>query len=367
MPLKDRIRLLILGSLVAFFLYFFISTKPLNSDLYFLPLWSSSIEKEIELKKDVQVNNEEQFSKNETQENVYPFLINNRFGYFNSSGKVLFLNEIDAKVSASSNYWCEYGLDSKEVDIYSPHGKLVTTIKASGFPYIIEDKIYLFTPGGYGVSEYGTDGKRLWHYSHTAAITAFNASKKGTVIGYSDGKLVYVDANGNEVFNFYPGGSTYQVIVGLALSHDGSFIACVSGIDKQRIILIRIMDKQYKIVKHEYLHGNLYRQVFVAFDSNSSCAVFETSEGIGIVDCKTYDIQFLDEKDHIVGIGDDSKRSLMTILTQKQKFCRLIIIEKPFKKIATTDFSSNDAFFLQDKNKLFIGTSDKISAIEIRN
>ena len=103
MPLKDRIRLLILGSLVAFFLYFFISTKPLNSDLYFLPLWSSSIEKEIELKKDVQVNNEEQFSKNETQENVYPFLINNRFGYFSSSGKVLFLNEIDAKVSASSN------------------------------------------------------------------------------------------------------------------------------------------------------------------------------------------------------------------------------------------------------------------------
>ena len=335
MPLKDRIRLLVLAILVSFILYFFISTKPLNDDLCFFPLWSSSIEKEVELKKNTQLdtdkNEKNQKIKNPTQEKLYPFLINNRFGYFSSNGKILFLNEIDKKVSASSTYWCQYDFASKEAEVYTPNGELVTTIKASGFPYIMEDKIYLFTPGGYGVSEYGKDGKKLWHYSHTAAITAFNASKKGSVIGYSDGKLVYVDSRGNEVFNFYPGGSAYQVIAGVALSEDGSFIACVSGIDKQRIMLIRIMDKQYKIVKHEYLHGNLYRQVFVAFDSDSSYAIFESSEGIGIVDCNTYSVQFLDEKDRIVAVGDDSKKSLITILTQKQRLCRLIVIEKPFK------------------------------------
>ena len=365
MPLKDRIKLLMLGSLGAFIIYFFVSSVPLYNDLYFSPVWSLSIEKDIELSEET-IENADSLNE-KSQAKLYPFLIKNKFGYFKENGEILVSQEFNGKVSASSSYWCQYSKDAQEFSIYTPDGNLATTIKDAGFPFIVKDKIYLFTPGGYGVSEYSIQGMRLWHYAHSAAITAFNASKKGVVIGYSDGKIAYLDEKGEEVFNLYPGGSTYQVILGLAISEDGSFIACVSGVEKQRVLLIRIMDRQYKIIRHEYLKGNLYRQVFVSFDSDSSCAVFEALGGIGIIDCKSYDIHFLDEDAPIIDVGDDKKKKLLSILTKKDDKCRLIMIEKPFMKIAATNFISTDAFLLQDEDKLFLGTSGKISAIEIKH
>lgn len=363
MPLKDKIRLILIGSVVVFLLYFLIASKPLNKDLYLFPLWSSSIENEVYMSTN-ELSSEP--SKRVTENNgVYPFLMKNKFGYFSSDGKIIMAREFSDKISASSNYWCHYGHSSKEIAIYDPFGNLVTTIKNIGFVHIVKDKIYLFMPGGYGVAEYSSKGELLWKYEHTAAITAFCSTQKGVVLGYSDGKIAYLDEKGNEVFNFYPGGSAYQVISGVALSNDGRFIACVSGIEKQRILLVHIMARQYKIVKHEYLKGNLYRQVFVAFDDSSSCAIFESSDGIGIIDCKNYQIHFIDEKEKIVDVGND--RRLITILTQKNDKCKLIIIEKPFQKIATTSFNTSETFLLQDKNKLFIGSTSKISAIEIRN
>ncbi len=359
MPLKDRIRLIVIGSVIVFFLYFLIASKPLGGDLYFLPLWSSSVENEVNITK------AESSKINFENNRVYPFLTRNKFGYFSDDGRIIMSREFAGKVSASSKYWCQYETDSKETIIYDPFGNLVTTIKGIGFTHIVEDKIYLFMPGGYGVAEYNTKGARLWKYEHTAAITAFHSSKEGVVLGYSDGKIAYLDKDGNEVFNFYPGGSAYQVISGVALSNDGKFIACVSGIEKQRILLVHIMARQYKIVKHEYLKGNLYRQVFVAFDNDSSCAIFESNDGIGIIDCKTYQIRFIDEKDRIIDATDDKK--LITILTQQNDVCKLITIEKPFQKIASTTFNASETFLFQDKNKLFIGTTSKISALEIKN
>ena len=359
MPLKDKIRLVSVGSVVFFLLYFFVVCKPLNNDLYFFPLWSLSVENEVDL-------SSTEVSKSKLgNSKIYPFLIKNKFGYFSDDGKVIMAEEFSGKVSASSSYWCQYGTDAKETSIYDPFGNLITTIKSIGFVHIVKEKIYLFTPGGYGLAEYNNKGERLWKYEHTATITAFQSSEKGVVLGYSDGKVAYLDEKGSEVFNFYPGGSAYQVISGVALSRDGKFIACVSGIEKQRVLLVYINARQYKIVKHEYLKGNLYRQVFVSFDDDSSCAIFESSDGIGIIDCKTYQIQFIDEKDKIVDMGND--RKLITILAQKNDRCKLIVIEKPFQKIATTSFTSSESFLLQDKNKLFIGTTSRISAVEVKN
>ena len=359
MPLKDKIRLIAVGSLVIFLLYFLIASKPITKDLYFLPLWSSSVENEVDGFTNKLTNQEIENIK------VYPFLMKNKFGYFSDDGKVIMSREVMDKVSASSSYWCQYGTDAKETKIYNPFGNLVTTIKAIGFVHIVKDRIYLFMPGGYELAEYSTKGERLWKYEHTATITAFHSNDKGVVLGYSDGRVAYLDKYGNEVFNFYPGGSAYQVISGVALSGDGKFIACVSGIEKQRVLLVHVMAHHYKIVKHEYLKGNLYRQVFVSFDNDSSCAIFESSDGIGIIDCKSYQIQFIGEKEKIVNVCDDKK--LITILTQENDRCKLIIIEKPFKKVATTTFNAYETFLLQDKNKLFIGSGLKISAVEIKN
>ena len=368
MSLKDKIKILVLGSLGFFLLYFFVSTKPLYNDLYFFPIWSFPIEKDTSIERE-KTNSSQKIEKRKerAESKLYPFFIENKFGYFNEDGNLFSLSEAYQKVSASSSYWAPYNSYSSSIPIYKSDETLACTINATGFPYIVEDRIYLFESGGYSVSEYNSKGALLWNYAHSAIITAFSSSKNGVAIGYSDGKITFLNREGNEVFNLYPGGSAYQVISGLALSNDGQFIACISGIDRQRFLLIRIMDKQYKIIKHEYLNSNLYRQAFVSFDNRGSLVIFETGDGIGFVDCYTYQLYFLDEKAPIVDIGDNVEQKLITILTKKNNECHLIVIEKPFTKIASTSFFAKDVFLLQDGKKIFIGTSERISAIEVKN
>lgn len=367
MFLKAKAKFAIFCSFIFIILYFFAAAEPLKNDLYLFPLWSKYVsENDLETgisEKEIEIKNKSGSFKNQKK---FPFIKGNVFGYFSENGEIFKLKSSEGKFSASSFLWTDYSKINDEKNIFTPDGSLITVIKAAGFAYMAEKRIYFFEPGGYSVSEYGTDGSRKWRYAHTAAITSFHSSDKAAVIGYSDGKLVCVDSAGKELFGFYPGGSAYQVIMGAAVSKDGTQVACVSGIDRQRVLLIKISSGQYKIVKHLYLEGNLHRQVFVDFNEIGSHAVFESSSGIGIIDCNKLKISFLNEKNSIESMGSSSENGIITILTKNNNFCKLLFVDPFSLKIAKTEFSAQNTFLIQEKNKIFFGSDNKISAIEMR-
>ncbi|WP_252714399.1 PQQ-like beta-propeller repeat protein [Treponema phagedenis] len=347
----------------------------MGDDMYFMPVWIANTEPSESgfFTESIERAEEPDYSKDiPVPSNLFestdakPFILGNRFGYFTSAGKVLSSFKIYHRISASENAWTMYPENAQKARVYKPSGEILTEITEPGFVHIDDDRIFLFGPGGNVVCQYDNSGKKLWQYLHTAPITAFQSSPAGAIIGFSDGRLVYIKSTGDVFFEFYPGGSNYQLILGAAISENGKLAAAVCGIDAQRVILIRLEEDQYKIIHHSYLDAPLRRQVFVDFDKEGKIAVFETDKGIGMIDCKNLKTAIIPAKGEIVSVGITPYRNIMLLLNQEEKDCSLSAFEQPIQKIGSVQFKANNVYLSQSGKEIYLGVDSKIAKIDIR-
>lgn len=357
---------------IILLLYIFAAAVPMGDDPYLCPVWIRDIQPDA-AQAELEGIEEEKAGENPqaaaaqfTGKVPLAFLTDARFGYFTEEGELLRTAPITRRMSVSASAWTEYGSNAARTPIYKPDGSLITVIDEPGFVYIDEDRLYLFEPGGSAVKQYDSDGTVRWRYLHTAPITAFHSAESGAVIGFSDGKLVCLDAAGAVVFETYPGGSDYQVILGAGISKDGHFVACVCGINQQRVLLIRVDGTKYKIVHHRYLMGNLRRQVFVDFDDSGSNALFECSEGIGFIDCRRLVSGIIQEKGTVLASGEHPYKDMITVISRQDQTATLSLIEAPGYMLGKTAFMSKNIFLRQDQKKIFLATDKKLIRIDIK-
>ena len=355
MNIKGNLKYVIIGSILFLLVYMFVAAIPMGSDIYFEPAWTKDITKAV-------TTDPAKFKDTSLE----GFSLGNRFGYFTADGTILSSTLTDARVTISPDAWATYPENAATTDIFNPDGTKRITVAASGFTHLDGGRTYLFLPGGDAVSQYDDSGKKMWTREHTAPITAFNSSPKGTVIGYADGQITALQSDGSEIFSFYPEGSDYQVILGVALSEDGTLAACVCGIDKQRFLLIHITNGQYKVVFHTWLEGNLHRQAYVDFEKSGKYAFFEYSKGIGIVDCVKRSANLIPSDGEVVNMGEYPGNNLFLALVKNGTSYTLEAIERPDHLIATTRFTAQNAFLIQRNEAIFLGMDDRISRINIR-
>ena len=362
----------IIFPILFLFIYIFAAAVPLGSDLYLKPVWVRTItpdsaQAELEGSSgEAEIADRHVAAEQFAGKTPKVFLTESRFGYFTADGELLRSSPVTQRISASSSAWSEYGSDAAKTPIYRPDGSLITVIEEPGFVYIDEDRFYLFEPGGSAVKQYGADGKPLWRCLHTAPITAFHSSPSGVVIGFADGKLAVLDSTGNVLFDFYPGGSDYQVILGAALSTDGRLAACVCGIDRQRVLLIRIDGNKYKIIHHRYLEGNLRRQVFVDFDTKGENAVFECAEGIGFIDCDQLISGIIPQHGTVISGGQTPYKNIMAVISRQEQNSILSLTESPIYVVGKTSFPSQNTFLIQEQETIFLATDSKLARVDIK-
>lgn len=364
MNIKGNLKYIITGSVVFLVIYMFVAAIPMGYDISFAPMWTKDLGAATEkLRNDPEAKPDKAvFSK----PGVEAFILGNRFGYFTPKGDILSCAETEERVTASPQAWAVYPQNARDTRVFLPDGTAKMTIAESGYVHLDGKRTYLFLPGGDSVSQYSDSGKPLWTREHTAPITAFNSSPAGAIIGYADGKLSCIRPDGSEAFSFYPGGSNFQIIQGAALSEDGTLAACVSGIDKQRFILISIKGDQYKIIYHIWLQGNLRRQVFVDFEKNSHFAFFESAQGLGIVNCKKRTAGFFPVEGQVFATGDCPGESLFVVLSGSGQNYTLSAVERPDHLIASAHFRADNAFLIQRESAIYLGTDNRISRIDIR-
>lgn len=355
MNFKANLKYILTGSVVFLLIYMVVAAVPMGPDVYFQPVWTSDIS-----------TAPAKIESPDAAKSAEAFILGDRFGYFSPDGKILASTQTTERVTASPDAWATYPEDAHNTVVYRPDGTVKMTIAESGFVHLDYDRTYLFLPGGDGVSQYGDNGKAIWTREHTAPVTAFNSSKAGTIIGYADGLLSFIRPDGSTGFSFYPGGSNYQVILGAAVSEDGTMAACVSGIDRQRFILIKIESAQSKIVFHTWLEGNLRRQAFVGFEKKGSYAFFESEGSLGIVDCKRFSARRIPVQGKVISAGECASKTLFMVLVKNGENYTLSAVERPDHLVASVNFSARNAFLVQREDAIYLGTDNRISRINIR-
>ena len=266
-----------------FVIYTFVAARPVPPETVLVPRWLTSLETGLSVPLSEQV----QPSGGMLHEPL-PFVMGNRFGYVEADGRFLLNRVKTGQVSISPGRWAEFDAEPESVTVHDVAGEAVTVIaNPGGYPFFLDGRYFIVGSGQDTVSEIDASGEALWTFEFASPLTSIDAAAGLLLAGLLDGEVVLVDRFGRQVFSFEPGGSRLSVILGSAISRDGSRLAIVSGIDSQRFLVLERFGAgpgDYRVVYHEFLGEGFRRPVYVAFIENDRHVVFERHGGLGIYD-----------------------------------------------------------------------------------
>lgn len=350
--MKTKVKLNVLIPLAVLFciLYIFLALKPLGTELHFIPSWTEDITRTKPMKEG---------------DSLIPYRLGQNLGYFTEDGRIISTIAFPCKSTVTDTYYATFGLDNASTTVYTANGVPAGTISAYGFPFFDEDRIYMMLPGGCSFARYDAAGTKLWDYESYAPITAFSSSKGGTAAGFADGSIVSFKDDGTIIQQYEPGGSDYPVILGVAISQDGTHIASVSGQHRQRFVIAEKSGNQSKIVFHKFLDKEQKKQLLVQFNKKDDTVYFDNDGSLGIVDTRSYAFSSVPIPGFIVQIEESSVDSLTFILSRKGKTYTISVLE-PFDHIAGSfSFIADNAYIQVRGDALFVGKNNKISRITV--
>ncbi|WP_407425451.1 hypothetical protein [Treponema sp.] len=356
---KLKIIIPVFISLAVF--YLITASKSLSQEIQFLPVWTIDLESYI--KDDSNPLSQEDFS------NIVPFKMGQNLGWFNTDGKILNYITFPYKASISENSYSLYGTSSDEIIINDASNNEIAKITEKGFPYFAENRKFIFLPGGNSFAKLNDDGSAAWKYEGFTPITAFSSSATGTAAGFANGSVIVFDSEGNISQQYNPGGSNYEVILGIAVSDSSKYIATLSGQDSQRFVISKKTDESYgshtSIIFFKTMENEVNRQVLIKFSRDEKKVFYNSASGIGIVNCRTFKNTEIPLKGRILSIQETESGNEIIVLSKNENIYTISTIESFDVLTGSFSFDADNAFIATKGNSLFVGRDGRISKIDI--
>lgn len=348
---KKKFGLPIIISLIFILLYVIFAAKPLAKEYQITPEWKISISNPAISSSD--------------KEQMY-FHLGQTLGYFTEDGTITNFKSFPSKTSISDVYYTTYNSSCKNTPFYFANGELAGTIEHEGYPYFIDDLIFLMLPGGNSFSKCKDDGQIDWTYEGIMPITAFSSNKNYTAAGFANGSIsIFNNEDGSISSTFAPGGSDYPVILGIDISQDGQYVASISGHGQQRFVLSHKEENQQKIIYHTFLTSDSPYQTLVYFSKDGKRVLYNYQNKLGIYDFIKKENAIINLESKLIKIEEND--NFIFLLGKNKKEYTVSIIEKTNTLLGRFSFTANTAFIHTKDNNLYVGKDSTISKLTISN
>jgi hypothetical protein len=387
---KKRKRYRIIIIVLVFTAYFFLAARPVPREVVLVPKWINSLSSSLISSSSLESSSPEQLTistEQTNQDKLLPFSLGTNFGYFDLSGQLIINITKTNDIYLSPNIWTEYDSLPSRLEIKDLSNETVTTIdNPGGYPVLLDDRFFVLGSEQNTLSEIGKDGSLLWKYDFGAPLTCIDVKAGLVLTGSVDGMIEVFNSAGERIFHFVPDGSRYGVILGCALSNDGSRIGIISGIDQQRFLLFErsgVMPGDYRVIYHEYLDDGFRRVVRILFVDDDRHIVFERAGGISGYNIRNRNSFFIPLDGVIHAIEDSGSQGYLFLVTAPVNPAssldrNFIGIRFPqnrwlsFPRTAYRDavflsapFKSTDVFIGRYFTQLFIGGGQVLMSFEL--
>jgi hypothetical protein len=348
---KKRKKYWFIAGIVFFVIYLFVAAGPVPEEIILKSLWIGSLEAEY-----APVSGD-----GGDEDDLIPFTLGDRFGYMNAQGGFVLNRPLEEHLALSSRRWIEYGAKPAALSVRNPQGREELRLEHTrGYPFFLGDRLFLLGDEQNSLSSLDSGGAVLWTYDFPAPLTCIDASPDLTLTGSLDGAAALLDGAGRRIFSFEPGGSRLAVIVGCAISRNGSLLALISGIDDQRFLLLERYGEEgrqgFKVVYHEFIGRGFRRPVHISFINNDRAIIFEREDGLGIYTIASRNSVRLALEGEIAAVdagGEDGRFFVVTSPQAGRK--QLVGIERPGRIFLEAPFTTRDVFFGRRGGRLYLG------------
>jgi hypothetical protein len=347
---------LIVLSVLFFVVYFFVAALPLGKELSFAPQWalSTAVDRQPDPSKPSPVGDYRLFS------------MGSRAGYYTVDGDVPLSFDNSSRRAISTSFYQVPASASGSTQFTNLDGKRQFSAQVNGQPQFKADRLFFFNPDNTGVSEVTASGAVAWHREFNSPLTVFDANKDEFLCGSLGGDLSFVSAKGEPIFNFSPGGSRLPVILGVALSQDGSLAASVSGIDPERFLLYERKAQGYKVVYHQNLDSDLRRHLPLKISSDNRFVLFEQADSLSIFDRRTRAMGKVPTRGRLKSIITDGPRGLVCLLTVGGEGAHLIAMKPLDTVVMDVAFPGSTFFADVAGDSIFVGVDGRLARIDVK-
>jgi hypothetical protein len=377
---KTKYRFLI-GFLIVI-VYIFAAARPIPMETVLAPRWLSSLESNYPL----------YFEENNTvsringgdmpepaaelkslpegsifEESLLPFTLGNRFGYIGGDGMFALKRDVRGNVSVAKNYWAEYGATPESIEIMDPRNEVLVKLSGPrGYPFFIDDHIFLIHEDQNSLTALDSGGNSLWTYDFSAPVTDIDAAAGLILAGSLDGTVELLTLAGKRIFFFEPGGSRYSAIYGCRISQDGSKLAIISGFDDQRFLLLEKLGDSYKVAYHEFLSDGFRRPVHIAFIADDRWVAFEGEGGLILYNIGARNSIKIPLEGNVIALDNlGTDNLLFAVTSQSGRKKQLVGISLPDDVIMKVPFSSGDVFLGRQGQRLYVGGGSTIASFDL--
>jgi hypothetical protein len=341
----------IIGVLVVLFFTVAVA-RPLQTEFHFDPDWVINLSAEAP---DSTVPLESQ---------LY-FKLGDTMGYFTPDGRLSRLITVPYKGVISPAFSAVFPDNAENTPFAAPDGTIQGNIQGSGFPWFDDDRIFLFHPGGTAFSRCLANGRVAWSWEGFSPILAFESSPGGTVAGYADGSIVHLNANGSKSTKITPGGSTYPVVLGVDISNDGTRIASISGLQKQRFVLTELTGFTNRVLYHEYFDADSNQPGLVSFTKDDAHVYFAQPGRLTVLNLQSLKATPLPMTGTVISVIESPDTNLTFALTRAGKTYWVYSIEDHSLLLGAFSFEAAHAFIRTHGSALYVGRDSTISKINI--
>ncbi len=343
----------IIGIIILFSaIYMLVAVRPVRNAIQFEPQWTIDVATS---------------AINPVYSSLMPFKLGNRIGYYTADGTVATVRNIEQKGIISSQYLSTFSYDAKEIIFSTASGETSATIQKAGFPFFEEERIFMFSPNGNAFSFHSPNGAEQWSYENYVPVTAFASNNKNVVAGFADGNVIVFDLWGNKVQEFYPGGSEYEVIFGVNVSKSGRYVACLSGLDMQRIVVTDIEGNTSKIIFHKYIENASLEQRLVYFSENEKYVFINAKDTLSVVNIEENTEKTIPIKGKVVTIKEVHYGDYYFVLSKYRGESTVSIFNKDMFAVGSFSFDEENTFIDTDNENIYIGNGATISKIYIND
>ncbi|HUW42541.1 MAG TPA: hypothetical protein VMV90_16165 [Rectinemataceae bacterium] len=348
-------RLVISGIILAGIAYFLICAQPLPKELALIPVWARGL-----------ADAPTAPASTPALGDVHSFRLGDKFGYFSSSGNILFSAPVPYGLALASNSYALYDKDSTGFSVRTPTGSELFKASILGYPFFAAGRRFVMGPAQDSVAELDSSGHRAWTYEFPSIVTAFGASPSLAVFGLMDGNLVGLDRTGKEVMHFSSGGSNIPGIYGVAVSPDGKLVAAVAGLEKQRLVVLEKRYSAYRVTWHRWLDSDFRRPVAISFTSDGKRLMYEVPGGVGVFERDS-------RKDYTIAASTADRLGLsvndwgiLVLLSGSQDSRRLICAASPDRRLVDIPISASETFITIDGSSIYLGVDEDIVRLDLR-
>ena len=329
-----------------------------GQELQLLPQWVSDVSRVAAAGDNAQAMGPQQ------RADARAFRLGDRFGYLDRDGTLLLSEAVLYDVTLTDNRFANYSEVSQTVVVQDPGGSIIGTIDAEGYPLFLGELSVLLHPDGVTVSQWRSDGVRLWRYSVAAAFSAIDAAADVTLIGAIDGRLTALDQSGGELLQYRSRSGRLPVVTAVALSSDAELAAAVLDIDPQRVVLFERSEAGYELSAELELPDSLRRPLLLQFAFSDRTLLWEERDGLGGLRIGGRGRFALPTDGAVSGLADIPELELLAVTMRDEN--AMVLLQPPHSRpIIRLPLPDGDTFVRVDGRNLLLGVRGRMASYRL--